>query len=186
MKFNYTKSIMLNNLVVIAKCVKARKNRIIILSLYLFTIVFVVSIVYYYMAVEEPQFKDLSYIPLCFLVLTIPFIYLIIRIATQSKNVMFYDVVENKIYSKEGKLGILQRGYDVINISKVRRIYVVPKPKQTPSLLKIMERGIQEVPGLHFLMQSGAEYVSTDFDDYELVLSKLEELLPYEYEHIIG
>lgn len=177
---------MSNDLVVIAKCIKARNARIVILSLYLFTIVFVATMLFIFMVVEEPQYKDLSYIPLCLLVLTIPFIYFIIRLATQPKDVMFYDVVENKIYSKEGKLGILNKGYKVIDIAKVRAIFVVGKLKRAPSLLEVMQRDINEVPGLHFCMQSGTEYVSTDFDDYEAVLRKLEELLPSEYKHIIN
>lgn len=177
---------MPNELVVIAKCIKTRNRRLIILSLYLFLIVFIVMTVYYYMTVERPQFKDSSYIPLCFLVLAVPFIYFIIRIAFQQKNVMFYDAIENKIYYKDSKLGILKKGYDVYDIAKIETIYIVPRPKKTPSLFEILRMDIKEIDGLHFIMKDGWEFVINNFDDYASVIMELEKLLPLKYKHIIN
>lgn len=177
---------MSNDLIILAKCIKGRNRRIALLSIYLFLIVFLVVMIYLFMTVECPEYKDISYIPLLFLVLTLPFIYFIIKIARQPKEVMFYDVLENKIYTKRSKGGVFSNGYVTIDIQKVNVIYVVEKPKfYSPSIRESLEREIRDIPGLHFCMLSGDEYISTDFDDYDKVLIKLKEILPLEYQNKI-
>lgn len=177
---------MSNELIVLATCVKGKIRRIAILSLYVFLIVFLVLGVYQYMTVERPQFKDSSYIPLCFLVLTIPFIYFIIRIAIQPKNVMFYNEEENQIYVRDSKGGVFRKGYYIIEVSSLASIFFVERPSNYNStILLSLRKDIRDIPGLHFYWKNGAEYVTTDFDDYEEVLAKLYQVLPNEYKHLV-
>lgn len=179
---------MSNDLIVLGQCVKGKKRKITILSLYLFTIIFVVMMVYLYMTEEEPQFKDSSYIPLCFLVLGIPFVYFIIRIAIQPKNVIFYDDVENKIYVRSSKFGVFRKRYYIFDVTKIKKIYALERPKNYYSrgVVEAMRTDIGDIPGLHFCMESGSQYVSTDFDDYFEVIIKLQEVLPIEYKDIVA
>jgi hypothetical protein len=95
-------------------------------------------------------------------------------------------VLIDQIYVRDSKGGVFRKGYYIIEVSSLASIFFVERPSNYNStILLSLRKDIRDIPGLHFYWKNGAEYVTTDFDDYEEVLAKLYQVLPNEYKHLV-